>query len=270
MKAKKGEKVNSFKNPKEFQGLISSPGRICLYGEHQDYLGLPVIPLAINRRLELFYQGNPEQTTIQFSSENLDLIEEIDHSHIDELTESPFDYIKAAFKFFKHEISGKYLPSEINIRSTIPIKAGLSSSAALIVSTVFLIANVILKENLTDKQIAELAYQIEHDILGISCGRMDQASSALGGLFHMTTSGTPQYQILNLPKNSFFVIGNSEVPRKADIPLKHVQNEIFSVLNLLDNPDLFTFQKRGKAELKLSTHQSTLLTGILETSKKNP
>ena len=27
---------------------ISTPGRICLFGEHQDYLGLPVIPMAIS------------------------------------------------------------------------------------------------------------------------------------------------------------------------------------------------------------------------------
>jgi galactokinase len=34
--------------PMQKSGSISSPGRICLFGEHQDYLGLPVIPMAIN------------------------------------------------------------------------------------------------------------------------------------------------------------------------------------------------------------------------------
>ena len=29
---------------------ITTPGRICLFGEHQDYLGLPVIALAISLR----------------------------------------------------------------------------------------------------------------------------------------------------------------------------------------------------------------------------
>ena len=29
---------------------IIAPGRICLFGEHQDYLGLPVIALAISLR----------------------------------------------------------------------------------------------------------------------------------------------------------------------------------------------------------------------------
>ena len=28
---------------------IKTPGRICLFGEHQDYLGLPVIAMAISK-----------------------------------------------------------------------------------------------------------------------------------------------------------------------------------------------------------------------------
>ena len=33
--------------------IISAPGRICLFGEHQDYLDLPVIPAAISLRIRL-------------------------------------------------------------------------------------------------------------------------------------------------------------------------------------------------------------------------
>ena len=32
---------------------IKTPGRICLFGEHQDYLGLPVIALAISRHSKI-------------------------------------------------------------------------------------------------------------------------------------------------------------------------------------------------------------------------
>ena len=32
---------------------VSTPGRICLFGEHQDYLGLPVIAMAISLRANL-------------------------------------------------------------------------------------------------------------------------------------------------------------------------------------------------------------------------
>ena len=33
--------------------IISAPGRICLFGEHQDYLLLPVIPCAISLRIAI-------------------------------------------------------------------------------------------------------------------------------------------------------------------------------------------------------------------------
>ena len=33
--------------------LSEAPGRICLFGDHQDYLQLPVIACAINRKLRI-------------------------------------------------------------------------------------------------------------------------------------------------------------------------------------------------------------------------
>ncbi|MBT7422666.1 MAG: galactokinase family protein, partial [Candidatus Marinimicrobia bacterium] len=32
---------------------VTTPGRICLFGEHQDYLGLPVIAMAISLRISI-------------------------------------------------------------------------------------------------------------------------------------------------------------------------------------------------------------------------
>ncbi|MCK5402403.1 MAG: galactokinase, partial [Flavobacteriaceae bacterium] len=37
---------------------IIAPGRICLFGDHQDYLGLPVIACAINRQMILSAEIN--------------------------------------------------------------------------------------------------------------------------------------------------------------------------------------------------------------------
>ena len=44
---------------------ISTPGRICLFGEHQDYLGLPVIAMAISLRANL--TGEKEKTKMSLS-----------------------------------------------------------------------------------------------------------------------------------------------------------------------------------------------------------
>nr|MCS5662628.1 galactokinase family protein [Dehalococcoidia bacterium] len=39
--------------------IVSSPGRICLFGEHQDYLGLPVIAGSISLRVTI--EGQPRE-----------------------------------------------------------------------------------------------------------------------------------------------------------------------------------------------------------------
>ena len=38
--------------------VVQAPGRTCLFGDHQDYLGLPVIACAINRHIVLRAKKN--------------------------------------------------------------------------------------------------------------------------------------------------------------------------------------------------------------------
>lgn len=50
------------------KGQISALGRISLFGEHQDYLGLPVIPIAISKRLKLNYHLESSPASLEFSN----------------------------------------------------------------------------------------------------------------------------------------------------------------------------------------------------------
>ena len=43
---------------------ISTPGRICLFGEHQDYLGLPVIAMAISLRANIVGEKRQDRKII--------------------------------------------------------------------------------------------------------------------------------------------------------------------------------------------------------------
>ncbi|MFN3490378.1 MAG: galactokinase family protein, partial [Emticicia sp.] len=57
---------------------ISTPGRICLFGEHQDYLGLPVIAAAISRRVDMSGEHRTdEQIIIHLPDINSELLMEI-------------------------------------------------------------------------------------------------------------------------------------------------------------------------------------------------
>ena len=43
---------------------ISTPGRICLFGAHQDYLGLPVIAMAISLRAKIIGEKRSDNQVI--------------------------------------------------------------------------------------------------------------------------------------------------------------------------------------------------------------
>ena len=189
------------------KGSISSPGRICLFGEHQDYLGLPVIPMAINKRLKLNYQLESNPSHLSLSSFQVNQIEKRSYAQKPTLSGSTFDYLFAVFHYFWDQMDQKPI-SKLIIDSKIPIRAGLSSSAALLVATTFLLDKI---QNLKYplEQLAEIAFYCEHDILGISCGRMDQYASSLGGIFYMTSSEKPTIKPLNLNHEATFVMGNS-------------------------------------------------------------
>ena len=244
------------------KGSISSPGRICLFGEHQDYLGLPVIPMAINKRLTLHYQLNEGSSHVKLQSNQIEQSEQLLFTHTPQLTNSPYDHLKAVFIHFWQELN-ILLPSRILIDSDIPIRAGLSSSAALLTAMVFLISNIILERDSDAETIAEIAYLCEHDILGISCGRMDQYACSLGGIFYMTSQGKPDITTLNISKEAYFIIGNSGVERNADIPLKNVQQDIFKALNILNNPDLNELSYEDIKSAELSRLLEKRLLGII-------
>ena len=244
------------------KGSISAPGRICLFGEHQDYLGLPVIPMAINKRLTVHYELQENPIQVELNSNEFDFTEEIPLSSIPQLTGSLYDYLKAVFIYFWQEKPFPQ-PSRILIDSNIPIRAGLSSSAALLTSMVYLLSNIILNRNSNANTVAEIAYLCEHDILGISCGRMDQYASSLGGIFHMTPHENPHITTLHPMKDAFFIIGNSGVERKADTPLKKIQQDITDALKAFKNPDLKELNEMEIKSAGISKLHKKRLLGVI-------
>lgn len=65
--------------------------------------------------------------------------------------------------------------------STVPIGAGVSSSAAIEVATMInLIEHFGLRGQLDGMKLAELCQRVENQIVGVPCGIMDQATSCLG------------------------------------------------------------------------------------------
>jgi galactokinase len=88
--------------------------------------------------------------------------------------------------------------ASIAVSSNLTEGAGLSSSAALTVAAARAIAGLD-GMRLTDEVIAEVAWEAEHDEVGVKCGRMDQTISALGAPAKGILFDTGKNEITQVP-----------------------------------------------------------------------
>jgi len=194
-----------------------APGRINLIGEHTDYNGLPVLPMAINRDIAALCAPRPDRRVILSSTEaafperSFELEEAI----------SPYakgdwgNYCKAAVQGLLEHYKSQGRPAEsfrgfqAAVDGDIPIAAGMSSSSALVVlsSLLFLQANSLEMDKM---RLADLLAKAEHYV-GTQGGGMDQAVSLMGrrGQALKIDFFPLRLQAVRLPEGITFVATNS-------------------------------------------------------------
>lgn len=152
--------------------VVSAPGRVNLLGEHIDYNGGPVLPIAIERR-----------TVIAAGyAERWELVSALDGELVTLDPDKPVKghwtaYVAGVIQVLKRLGMGMK-GARLAIVSTVPVGSGLSSSAALEVAVTRAITGLAGIRS-TPEELADYAWQAEHDEVGVKCGRMDQTISAL-------------------------------------------------------------------------------------------
>jgi galactokinase len=158
--------------------LFRAPGRVNLIGEHTDYNGGFVLPLAINR--ETVVAAAPrEDRLVTVYSLNREEAAGFDLDHPGEPRRGLWlDYVEGVARAL--ESRGTLLRgADLMILSDVPVGAGLSSSAALEVAAGLALLEVSGRE--VDRvQLALAGQQAEHTYVGTMCGIMDQFVAALG------------------------------------------------------------------------------------------
>ena len=212
----------------------SAPARICLYGEHQDYLLQKVIPAAINLRLNISSEINDDKH-LKITSSNLN--ETITVSpNIEKLSnfESSFKtFIEAGIISLKKTYSEIDIPTiNSTISSFIPVASGLSSSAALLVGWISHLTGI-LEMNVNKREIAELAYMAEHDIMNIPCGKMDQYSTSIGSIISLSCINPPKFTVLKKQNFEIIIVYSNTPKLTSDVHGSKVQ-DIKQVVNKLE------------------------------------
>jgi len=162
--------------------LVQAPGRVNLIGEHTDYNNGFVLPLAINRKINIALSAISEPEIRLFS---LDYKQGISLSFENPMEKGDGwpEYLKGLIEIFKkkqYDIKGW----QGIMAGDIPIGAGLSSSAALeiVLSRAFAIVS---NWNWDPKTMALISQQVENEWIGVKCGVMDQMISASGKVGHL-------------------------------------------------------------------------------------
>jgi galactokinase len=165
----------------EPSGLWSAPGRVNLIGEHTDYNEGFVLPLAINRRTVLAL-GIRDDARIRIGSEFADEVVEIalDELAPDNLAGWSAYPLGVAWALGEHGADLAAVPGvDIYLDSSVPVGAGLSSSAA-IESAVAIALNDVWQLGFDRQTLAKVGQLAENKAVGAPTGIMDQSAVLLG------------------------------------------------------------------------------------------
>lgn len=165
-----------FHNKPEY--IFLSPGRINIIGEHVDYNDGFVMPAAINKYI-CFAISKNENSECALIAKDLNEAYKFDlKDELKPINKMWVNYILGVLHQLKErnfQLSG----FTIVFSSTIPMGAGLSSSAALECGIGFAM-NTLFDLGLTKEEIALIGQKSEHTFVGVNCGIMDQFASVFG------------------------------------------------------------------------------------------
>ncbi len=193
----------------EPQWISHAPGRINLIGEHTDYTGGFVLPVAI--QLGITVAASPTGGATQLFSVQTGEGQSFDARQIALGSVSGWAKYPAGMAW---AMEGATNLNSVVV-SDLPMASGVSSSAALEVAFGKLY-NAIDQRGLSSKDIALLGQRAENEFVGVRCGIMDQMASACGVAGHALLIDTRSLTIapILIPSNLRVVLCETGSPRE--------------------------------------------------------
>lgn len=204
--------------------VASAPAKVILFGEHFVVYGEPAIVLAIDNRAYAKAE-NRNDKRLCLRSLNLNLagyfekgafkIEQGDAKE----ARLRFEPVKLAVEkvLEKH---GENVGLDIEINSTVPVAAGLGSSAAVAAAVTAAVGSL-LNVEMSKEDVFRITYEAEKTVHGTPSG-IDPAIATFGGtlLFQMDTGFKPLDVRTDIP----LVIGDTGVARSTRDQVAKVQD----------------------------------------------
>jgi galactokinase len=175
---------------------FEAPARVNLLGEHTDYTGGFVLPMAIPFQTEVTITPGDDYS---FSSAIFPSTRTMDRNDrspkIDDWSDYPVGVLR--------QLQARGIeppPFHLHLSGNVPFGAGVSSSASVEVATAYALLNFSDK-TLPLEEIAVLCRAAENDYVGSPCGIMDQFSIAAAKAGHALLLNTRTLRYDHLPMN---------------------------------------------------------------------
>lgn len=208
-----------------------APGRVNLIGEHTDYNGMPVLPMTIDRDLIAAYSPRSDrQVRIASARTHFGPAEWTNAKIVPPSPQGHWaNYVKAAVQGVNARLRPRYAGMNFLVNGNLPPAAGLSSSAALVITAALAYLDVLgleLDQDVSRFDLAQWLAEAERYV-GVQSGGMDQAIILLGAAdtalkidFHpLRAERAP------LPKDHAVIVCHSTIPAPKSGPALVRYNE---------------------------------------------
>jgi galactokinase len=211
--------ATSFSLMKSAEFISNAPGRVNLLGEHVDYNGGAVLPMAIDRYVHI--EAKPiTEPVFQIEARDLKRSSEFSLTSLAEKRDlqgidlPSWALYPAGVAWALHGQGLEVRGLEAVFSSQVPVGAGLSSSAAVEVGFGKL-WQAMAGFDLSPLELAKICQRAENRYVGVNCGLMDQFASACGvagGAVWFDTR-THENKPVKLPENTVVVVADTGVRR---------------------------------------------------------
>lgn len=157
--------------------IVRSPGRINLIGEHTDYNNGFVLPAAIDKDARFAISRRNDNEVHLFAVD----YEEWHVTNLSELSAFPNTWPAYILGVVQQLQQSGYEMHGFNaaLSSTVPVGAGMSSSAAVECATLFAL-NELFGFKIAKLDMVKMAQKAENEFVGVKCGIMDMFASIYG------------------------------------------------------------------------------------------
>ncbi len=189
---------------------VTSPGRVNLVGEHTDYTGGYVMPLATNLHTRLVAEPAAD---VDVYSAALDRRASFSVGDVDR-ADTWADYVRGVYYVLDRE---GYAPGGFrgHLDGSLPLGSGLSSSASLELAVLAFLDEA-YDLGIDPEEAARLGQRVENEFVGVSCGIMDQFAVGLsraGHVLHLDTESL-EYDQVAFPEDVQVVVFHTGVERE--------------------------------------------------------